>query len=69
MSAVSPVPCPTSSRTRALDKRGTPPEAPKKPTFPIFNRKGGVCGTSVSTFYTFSTAVDNSVDNPALLPA
>ena len=53
----------------ALDKRGTREQAPKKPTFPIFNRKGGVCGTRVSTFYTFSTAVDNPVDNYHIIPA
>jgi hypothetical protein len=41
----------------------------KKPTFPIFNRKGGVCGLRLPLFCTFSTAVDDSVDNDHVPPA
>ncbi len=45
------------------------PEVSAKPTFPIFNRKPGVCGTRVPLFYTFSTGVDDAVDKTYLLPA
>jgi len=37
--------------------------------FPIINRKSGLCGSCVSCFYTFSTAVDHPVHNPAGFPA
>lgn len=40
-----------------------------KSTFPIINRKSGVCGTHVSGFYTFSTTVEAAVENDGLSPA
>jgi hypothetical protein len=41
---------------------------PEKPTFPIFNRKGGVCGRRISVFCTFSTPVDDPVDKHRVFP-
>jgi hypothetical protein len=40
-----------------------------KSTFPIFNRKLGLCGRCFPDFYTFSTAVDESVDKFKFTPA
>jgi hypothetical protein len=40
-----------------------------KSSFPIINRKGGLCGTSVPAFYTFSTPVDSAVDKTSFIPA
>ena len=48
-----------------LESRQTGPE---KPTFPIFNRKGGVCGCRISLFCTFSTPVDEPVDKRPVFP-
>jgi hypothetical protein len=39
-----------------------------KPSFPIFNRKAGVCGTRIPVFYTFSTGVDDAVEKRCLPP-
>ena len=41
----------------------------EKPSFPTINRKGGLCGTRVSPFYTFSTGVEDAVENRGVLPA
>jgi len=41
----------------------------EKSGFPIINRNSGVCGTRVSGFYTFSTAVEDAVENLGILPA
>jgi hypothetical protein len=38
-------------------------------TFPIFNRKLGVCGRCIASFCTFSTPVDDAVDNWVVSPA
>ena len=46
-----------------------PPGACEKSSFPIINRKGGVCGTRVSAFYTFSTAVEEAVEKVSFSPA
>jgi hypothetical protein len=54
---------------RHWTKGAHPAQTPKKPTFPIFNRKGGLCGTRVPAFYTFSTAVEKAVDNLTIMPA
>lgn len=52
----------STSRTGSIPKTA-------KPLFPIFNRKGGLCGYRVPGFYTFYTGVDTSVDNWTKLPA
>ena len=45
------------------------PLARRETTFPIFNRKPGLCGCWLPRFRTFSPPVDSSVDKPAALPA
>jgi hypothetical protein len=45
------------------------PDAAAKSSFPIINRKAGLCGTGIPGFYTFSTAVDGVVDKSGLMPA
>lgn len=42
---------------------------PLETLFPIFNRKPGVCGGCIASFCTFSTPVDDAVDNPIFSPA
>lgn len=46
-----------------------PPSATRETTFPIFNRKAGLCGRWLPGFRTFSTAVDSTVDNLVAPPA
>jgi hypothetical protein len=46
-----------------------PKEDPLETTFPIFNRKLGVCGCCIASFCTFSTPVDDAVHNQVFLPA
>jgi hypothetical protein len=41
----------------------------EKSTIPTINRKGGLCGTSVPAFYTFSTGVEDVVENKCFSPA
>ena len=62
-----PAPPPTS-RPRT-DSRGPADQGWEKPTFPIINRKRGLCGRRVPLFYTFSTPVDLVVDKWHLIPA
>ena len=45
------------------------PALTEKPSFPIINRKRGVCGNRVSRFCTFSTAVEDPVDKSRVRPA
>jgi hypothetical protein len=67
-SADSPHPLPAARRiadapTPPDPHHDAPTRTPPKPTFPIFNRKGGLCGRHIPLFYTFSTTVDFSVEN------
>ena len=68
------------SSAGAHRRPGAPPEGhfpstglgtwvPEKPSFPIINRKGGVCGTGVPCVCTFSTAVEDAVEKSAVSPA
>ena len=41
----------------------------EKPSNPIINRKGGVCGTGVPCVCTFSTAVEDAVEKSDVSPA
>jgi hypothetical protein len=54
---------------RLPDSRDPSDHGCEKSTFPIFNRKGGLCGRRVPLFYTFSTPVDEAVDKPCFRPA
>ncbi len=56
---------PDAPKTRRNTARTTRHEIP----FPIFNRKAGLCGLHVPSFFTFCTAVDIPVDRQTLFPA
>jgi hypothetical protein len=63
--SLSPCGCPPLSARADLSRPLPPPE---KPLIPIINRNDAVCGESLSSFLTFSTAVDASVDKRYVIP-
>lgn len=69
-SRLAPIPCGHHAfSTPWTGPAATSSPLQQKPDFPIFNRKGGLCGLRLPTFYTFSTPVDCSVDKHNLSPA